>query len=137
MANRRFRGSAGNNKKRGGDFLLQNAQKNGIIETESGLQYTIIEKTNGDMPHEDSQVVFHQRVLLLNGTILEDSYKTNKPAEARVSELLEGLAEVYKKCRLAVDSNFGFHPIWPGGKKEVQTEYRPTQLFNLTYDYSK
>ncbi|MFW5851852.1 MAG: FKBP-type peptidyl-prolyl cis-trans isomerase [Bacteroidota bacterium] len=131
MANRRFRGSAGNNKKRGGDFLLQNAQKTGIIETESGLQYTIIEKTNGDLPGEDSQVVFHQRVLLLNGTILEDSYKTNKPAEARVSELLEGLAEGIQKMPLGSRFKFWLPPDLAWGQKGSSDRIPPNAVIQF------
>jgi|GEM_PF-6381312 FKBP-type peptidyl-prolyl cis-trans isomerase len=68
------KGSAGNNRKSGEDFLEQNARKPGVIETESGLQYTIVEEKEGEKPDEWSTVEIHQRALLLNGTLLEDTY---------------------------------------------------------------
>ncbi|MCK5209654.1 MAG: FKBP-type peptidyl-prolyl cis-trans isomerase N-terminal domain-containing protein, partial [Cyclobacteriaceae bacterium] len=42
------RGSSGNNRKAGEDFLEKNRKKDGIIETASGLQYKILEEGNGD-----------------------------------------------------------------------------------------
>ncbi|ASB49317.1 FKBP-type peptidyl-prolyl cis-trans isomerase [Alkalitalea saponilacus] len=89
----RSKGSAGNNRKSGEDFLLQNAQKPGVIETASGLQYMVVEETTGDKPDEFSNVEIHQRALLLNGTLLEDTYRTNQTSTVPLNELIEGLQE--------------------------------------------
>lgn len=97
MAKREKKGksksSAGYNQKIGEDFLLQNGQKEGVVETGSGLQYKIVEEVAGEKPDQDSTVLIHQRALLLNGTILEDTYRQNKPDEVRLAELIEGLQE--------------------------------------------
>lgn len=97
MAKREKKGksksSAGYNQKIGEDFLLQNAQKDGVVETGSGLQYKIVEEVAGEKPDQDSTVLIHQRALLLNGTLLEDTYRQNKPDEVRLVELIEGLQE--------------------------------------------
>ena len=97
MAKREKKGksksSAGYNQKIGEDFLLQNGQKEGVVETGSGLQYKIVEEVAGEKPDQDSIVLIHQRALLLNGTILEDTYRQNKPDEVRLAELIEGLQE--------------------------------------------
>ncbi len=87
------KGSAGNNRKSGEDFLEQNARKSGVVETESGLQYTIVEETEGEKPDEWSTVEIHQRALLLNGTILEDTYRANQTSIVPLNELIEGLQE--------------------------------------------
>ena len=87
------KGSAGNNRKIGEEFLEKNRYKDGVHETESGLQYTIIENTKGEQPAEENNVIIHQRALLLNGTILIDTYRENKPDEVQVEELIEGLQE--------------------------------------------
>ncbi len=87
------KGSAGNNRKTGEDFLEKNRNKEGVYETGSGLQYSIIEKTEDEHPGEDSYVTIHQRALLLNGTILIDTYRENAPDEVLVKELIEGLQE--------------------------------------------
>ncbi|HKJ43301.1 MAG TPA: FKBP-type peptidyl-prolyl cis-trans isomerase [Sunxiuqinia sp.] len=97
MAKREKRGksksSAGYNQKIGEDFLAQNGKKEGVLETGSGLQYKIVEEEDGRKPDEYSTVVIHQRALLLNGTILEDTYRKNEPDESRLEELIEGLQE--------------------------------------------
>lgn len=97
MAKREKRGksksSAGYNQKIGEDFLAQNAKKEGVFETESGLQYKIVGEVDGPKPDEYSTVLIHQRALLLNGTILEDTYRKNEPDEVKLEELIEGLQE--------------------------------------------
>ncbi|RCW30644.1 FKBP-type peptidyl-prolyl cis-trans isomerase [Marinilabilia salmonicolor] len=87
------KGSAGNNRKSGEDFLEQNGKKPGVIETESGLQYTVVEEVEGEKPDEWSTVEIHQRALLLNGTILEDTYRANQTSIVPLNELIEGLQE--------------------------------------------
>ena len=97
MANRekrnKSRGSAGNNRKTGDVFLDKNRGKEDIIETDSGLQYKIIESGEGDSPNEDSYVIVHQRCTLINGTLLEDTYRENEPSEVHMKELIEGYQE--------------------------------------------
>jgi len=114
---RKRKGSAGNNRKTGEVFLEQNAQKEGVFETESGLQYVIIDDVEGEKPTEFSTIKMHQRVLLLNGTILEDSYKTNKEEEAQVSELLEGLMEGILLMTKGSRFKFWLPPELAWGKK--------------------
>lgn len=86
-------GSAGNNRKTGEDFLLKNGLKENVVETESGLQYLIVDDLDGTKPTELSTVLIHQRALLLNGNLLEDTYRLNKPDEVKLNELIEGLQE--------------------------------------------
>ncbi|MDG5800587.1 FKBP-type peptidyl-prolyl cis-trans isomerase [Marinilabiliaceae bacterium ANBcel2] len=87
------RGSAGNNRKTGEDFLLKNLNRSGVVETDSGLQYMVVEQVDGEKPNVNSVIEIHQRALLLNGTILEDTYRKNEPANIPVNELIEGLQE--------------------------------------------
>ena len=44
---KKSRGSAGNNRKLGEDFLEKNRRKEGVRETESGLQYLVLEEGGG------------------------------------------------------------------------------------------
>ena len=89
----RRKGSAGNNRASGEDFLLQNSNKEGVNETDSGLQYKIIESSNGAKPDEWSTIEIHQIALLLNGTLLEDTYRMNQTSTVKMNELIEGLQE--------------------------------------------
>ena len=87
------RGSAGNNRKTGEDFLAKNKMKPGVTETASGLQYMVVEPGVGDCPGAKCSVEIHQRCTLINGTIIEDTYRENKTSKADIAELIEGYAE--------------------------------------------
>ena len=89
----RSRGSSGNNKKTDGDFLAKNRKKEGVQETDSGLQYQIIDEGNGDKPDDKATVTIHQRCQLVNGSIIIDTYKENKHTEVKMEELIEGYRE--------------------------------------------
>lgn len=100
------KGAAGHHRKMGEDFLDQNRQKEGVIETDSGLQYLIIDETEGAKPDEYSTVVIHQRAQLLDGKVLEDTYRQNKPDEVALDEMIEGLQEGLRL--MSVGSRFKF-----------------------------
>ena len=84
----RNKGSVGNNRKTGEEFLLRNSNKEGVTETGSGLQFLVVEEKTGAKPGMFDTVKIHQRALLLDGKILIDTYRDNKP-----DELIEGLQE--------------------------------------------
>jgi len=87
------RGSSGHNRKAGEDFLDKNRRKDGVIETDSGLQYLVIEEGTGASPEAHHNVIVHQRCQLLNGKIIEDTYRENEPSEVPMAELIEGYRE--------------------------------------------
>lgn len=89
----RSRGSVGNNRKTGEDFLEKNSKKSDVNETKSGLQYIIIEEGKGDKPDSTANINVHQRCQLVNGTLIEDTYKKNEPSEVKMEELIEGYQE--------------------------------------------
>ena len=95
----RSRGSAGNNRKTGEDFLAKNRKKEGVVETDSGLQYLVIEDGNGEKPDLNAIITVHQRCQLVNGTMIEDTYKENKPSEVKMSELIEGYQEAIQQMK--------------------------------------
>ena len=97
------RGSSGSNRKAGMDFLDKNRKKEGVFETASGLQYKIIEGGNGKQPSEGCSVIIHQRCTLLNGKVIENTYKENEPDEVPMSELIEGYREGLMLIRLIGD----------------------------------
>lgn len=98
MGRRRFKkkntkGSAGFNKKNSADFLERNRHKPGVTVTDSGLQYLIIEEGQGAVPSEDDRVVVQQRISLVDGTVIDDTYKTPDPAIFHMTEAIEGYRE--------------------------------------------
>jgi FKBP-type peptidyl-prolyl cis-trans isomerase FklB len=82
------------NLKRGQTFLAENAQKAGIITTDSGLQYKIIKKGSGESPKLNDLVIAHYEGRLINGTVFDSSYARGKPAEFPVNGVIKGWQEV-------------------------------------------
>ena len=80
------RGSAGNNRKMGEDFLAKNRRKEGVRETESGLQYLVVEEGEGNHPDANACITVHQRCQLVNGTVIEDTYRENETSEVKMEE---------------------------------------------------
>ena len=128
---RKRKGSAGNNRKIGEDFLEKNTKKNGVFETESGLQYTITDDVEGRKPDGFDTILMHQRVLLLNGTILEDSYKQNKPVEVKIEELLEGLLEGILLMNEGSRYKFWLPPELAWGKKGSSDRIPPNSVIQF------
>lgn len=89
----RNRGSKGSNRKTADDFLNKNRSREGVIETGSGLQYQVIDEGTGNSPDEKANVIIHQRCTLLNGKVIEDTFRDNEPDEVPVAELIEGYRE--------------------------------------------
>jgi len=110
-------GSAGQNRKKSEDFLLQNSQKANIQETSSGLQYEVIKEGEGSSPRNYNTVKVSQRAWLLGGKILDDTYKDNSYMEFKLDETIEGYQEGL--CMMKVGSRYRFYvpPELGWGKK--------------------
>jgi len=122
------RGSTGNNRKSSEDFLIKNAKKDGIVSTISGLQYKVVEEGSGDYPPENCTVIVHQRCTLLNGKVIEDTYKDNEPDEVPITELIEGYREGLLLMKKGGKSRFYIPPELAWGKKGTGNKIPPNAL---------
>jgi len=87
------KGSSGFNKKNSLEFLEKNRCKQGIITTNSGLQYLVLESSDGEKPTINNTVTVHQRISLIDGTIIDDTYKRSDPLSFTMKEAIEGYRE--------------------------------------------
>lgn len=81
------------NKAKEAAFLAENAQKDGVITTESGLQYRIIQEGTGPAPLATDTVQVHYKGSLLNGVVFDSSYDNEEPVEFSLSDVIDGWAE--------------------------------------------
>ncbi|MFT7286786.1 MAG: FKBP-type peptidyl-prolyl cis-trans isomerase FklB [Halieaceae bacterium] len=77
----------------GEDFLMENAKREEITVTESGLQYEILEAGGGEMPLASSTVRTHYRGTLINGEEFDSSYGRGEPTEFPVNGVISGWTE--------------------------------------------
>ena len=87
------KGTPGFNRKNSRLFLAKNRSKPGVAETSSGLQYLIRDETNGIHPTITDTVVVHQRIFLIDGTPIDDTYKKDEPAVFAMAEAIAGYQE--------------------------------------------
>lgn len=77
----------------GAAFLAENATKEGVITTASGLQYTILTDAEGDKPSATSNVTVHYKGTTLDGTEFDSSYSRNAPATFPLNRVIGGWTE--------------------------------------------
>ncbi len=83
----------GENKEAGEKFLAENKTKEGVITTESGLQYKIITQGKGEVPENTSRVKVNYRGTLINGEEFDSSYSRNEPTTFRANAVIAGWTE--------------------------------------------
>jgi FKBP-type peptidyl-prolyl cis-trans isomerase len=103
-----------NNKAVGAAYLAENAKKDGVMVTASGLQVEIIEAGNGVKPKATDTVRVHYRGTLLNGQEFDSSYSRNEPAEFPLNRVIAGwteglqLLKVGGKARLTIPPELAY-----------------------------
>ncbi len=80
-------------KAEGQTFLDENRAKEGVIETDSGLQYKVIEAGTGATPAAIDQVTVHYEGTLIDGTVFDSSYERGEPATFRLNQVISGWTE--------------------------------------------
>ncbi len=81
------------NIEEGEKFLKENAKKEGVVTTESGLQYKILKAGTGDMPKPADRVKVHYTGKLLNDTVFDSSVERGEPASFGVTQVIRGWTE--------------------------------------------
>jgi FKBP-type peptidyl-prolyl cis-trans isomerase FklB len=74
-------------------YLANNINNEGVIETESGLQYKILKEGYGEFPTIDDQIKCHYHGILLDGTVFDSSVERMQPAIFPVNAVVQGWIE--------------------------------------------
>ena len=79
--------------KAGADFLAENAKREGVQTTESGLQYEVIKKAEGAQPKVSDVVSVHYQGTLVDGSVFDSSIERGEPVEFPVGGVIPGWVE--------------------------------------------
>ncbi|AJI95571.1 FKBP-type 22 kDa peptidyl-prolyl cis-trans isomerase [Yersinia ruckeri] len=98
----------------GAKFLEENAKRDGVTTTESGLQFSVLEKGDGAIPSRQDRVRVHYTGRLVDGSVFDSSVERGQPAEFPVSGVIPGWIEaltlmpVGSKWQLAIPHNLAY-----------------------------
>jgi len=81
------------NREAGEAFLAENAEREGVQTTESGLQYEVIEEGDGDSPEATDQVKVHYTGELINGEVFDSSRERGQPVTFGLNQVIPGWTE--------------------------------------------
>ena len=80
-------------KAAGEAFLAENAKREGVKVTESGLQYEVLEATIGQKPKATDKVRVHYEGTLIDGTVFDSSYKRGESITFGLNQVIKGWTE--------------------------------------------
>jgi FKBP-type peptidyl-prolyl cis-trans isomerase len=81
------------NRERGQAFLEENLQNADVMETESGLQYRILEEGDGESPTASDRVQVHYEGRLLSDEVFDSSYERGEPTTFPLNRVIPGWTE--------------------------------------------
>ena len=74
-------------------FLEENAKRDAVTQTKSGLQYEVLTEGSGRQPKATDTVRCHYEGTLIDGTVFDSSYRRGQPAEFGLQQVIAGWTE--------------------------------------------
>jgi FKBP-type peptidyl-prolyl cis-trans isomerase len=105
---------AADNKAAGEAFLAENGKREGVVTTDTGLQYEVLTEGSGQKPQASDQVKVDYRGTFIDGTEFDSSYQRGEPASFSVTGIIPGWTEALvmmkegAKWKLYVPSSLGY-----------------------------
>ena len=102
-------------------FLANNAAREEVITTDSGLQYEVLVSGDGASPAPADLVTVHYTGTLVDGTVFDSSVQRGQPAEFPANRLIAGwvealqLMQVGDKWKLYIPPELAYGDRGAGG----------------------
>ncbi|MBN2635048.1 MAG: FKBP-type peptidyl-prolyl cis-trans isomerase [Prolixibacteraceae bacterium] len=116
------------NLEEGNAFLEKNKTREGVITTESGLQYEIITEGTGAKPTEEDQVEVHYHGTNIDGTIFDSSVERGEPVTFGVTQVIPGWTEALQlmpagsKWKVYIPANLAY------GEQSPSPDIKPNSV---------
>ncbi|MGA0936087.1 MAG: FKBP-type peptidyl-prolyl cis-trans isomerase [Pseudohongiellaceae bacterium] len=113
--------NAGKEAAAGEQFLADNADRDEVKVTDSGLQYEVLASGDGETPSASSTVKVHYHGTLIDGTVFDSSVNRGEPIEFPVNGVIAGWTEALQlmktgdKWKLYIPHNLAYGAQGAGG----------------------
>ena len=113
--------AAEENLRIGNAFLEENAKRDGIKVTASGLQYEVLKEGKGHSPKAEDRVEVHYTGKRVDGTVFGSSVERGGPATFGVTQVIPGWVEALQlmkegdQWRVYIPANLAYGPNGAGG----------------------
>lgn len=103
------------------EFLAENAEREGVVVTDSGLQYEVIEEGEGASPGPEDTVEVHYTGTLLDGTEFDSSRERGETVTFGVGQVIPGWTEALQlmspgaKWKLYIPADLAYGQGGAGG----------------------
>jgi len=103
------------------DFLSSNGKQEGVVATESGLQYRVLVQGSGEKPSEESIIEVDYQIMLLNGRVIDSSYERKQSSSFQLQAIMvPGFIEGVKLMETGSKYRFWIHPSLAYGVEGTQ-----------------
>jgi FKBP-type peptidyl-prolyl cis-trans isomerase len=92
------------------DFLAENAQKDGVQVTKSGLQYEVLSEGQGPKPAATDLVTVHYHGTTIDGRVFDSSVERGEPAQFPLNGVIAGWTEGVQLMSVGAKFKFYIHP---------------------------
>ncbi|MBS9768255.1 MAG: FKBP-type peptidyl-prolyl cis-trans isomerase [Flavobacteriaceae bacterium] len=123
---------ASENKLKGEQFLAENAKREGVYTTSSGLQYEMLKMAEAQRPSLYSKVKCIYKGMHIDGKVFDEHLDRNNPIEFKVMNMIDGWVEglqmmpVGAKWKLFIPSNLAY-----GERGQGRIQPNETLIFEI------
>ena len=127
----------GSVKEDGDKFLTENALKEGVKVTESGLQYEVLKMGKGKKPAATDRVKVHYHGTLIDGTVFDSSVERGEPIVFGLDQVIKGWTEglqlmpVGSKFRFYIPQELGYGAQQAGSIPPYSTLIFEVELLSI------
>ncbi|MCP5559709.1 MAG: FKBP-type peptidyl-prolyl cis-trans isomerase [Verrucomicrobiaceae bacterium] len=108
-------------------FLEENAKKEGVKTTASGLQYLVLTEGEGKSPKAKDTVVVHYRGTSITGAEFDSSYSRREPAEFPLNRVIKGWTEGVQLMKEGSKFRFFIPPNLAYGTRGAPPDIAPNE----------
>lgn len=125
------------NLEKGDAFLAETGKRDGVITTESGLQYEVITMGDGPMPTDTSTVEVNYEGSLIDGTVFDSSYERGESLSLPLNRVISGWTEgvqlmpVGSTFKFYIPSNLAYGPSGKGSIPAYSTLIFKIELLGI------